>query len=337
MRKQIILSGFCALLAVSPALAQEHNNHHSNHGEHTYGPIGVMGEHPHSKGEWMTSYSYNTMQMKGNRNDNSRVNVSQVLNDFMVSPTKMTMQMHMFGLMYGVSDRLTLMGMLPYNSISMDHVNRMGVAFTTKSEGIGDAKLTGLYTLYQQGHRRFMLNAGLSFPTGSIDERDDTPAGSNQKLPYPMQLGSGTYDILPGVTYVDGIGKWSWGSQLNAVVRLGENDNNYTLGNQYGLTAWGARKINRYASASLRLDGKTWGNIDGSDSQLNPAMAPTARTDLRSGERVDMLVGVNLVAPDGKFKGNRLAIEAGTPVYQKLDGPQLETDYRLTIGWQLTF
>jgi len=39
----------------------------------------------------------------------------------------------------------------------------------------------------------------------------------------------------------------------------------------------------------------------------------------------------------GFLKGNRFAVEAGTPVWQNLRGPQLETDWNITAGWQLAF
>ncbi len=32
----------------------------------------------------------------------------------------------------------------------------------------------------------------------------------------------------------------------------------------------------------------------------------------------------------------RLTVEIGLPLYQDLDGPQLKSDYSLTIGWQLS-
>ena len=285
----------------------------------------------------MLSYAYSTMYMEGNRDGVNDVGVTQVLNDFMVSPTEMSMQMHMFGVMYGVTDRVMIMGMMPYKMISMDHINRMGSRFTTESEGVGDVKLSGIYTLHEQGNRKNLLTIGISLPVGSIDKRGDTPAGKNQQLPYPMQLGSGTYDFLPGIAFADHRGAWAWGSQLKAIIRLGNNDNGYRLGNEYSLTLWGARKINRYINASLRVDGKKWGNIHGEDPELNPMMVPTSRTDLRAGDRIDLQFGIDLIAPEGDLQGNRLAIEAGIPIYQNLDGPQLELDYRLTVGWQLLF
>ncbi|MCE2421999.1 MAG: hypothetical protein J4G03_01570 [Gemmatimonadetes bacterium] len=37
---------------------------------------------------------------------------------------------------------------------------------------------------------------------------------------------------------------------------------------------------------------------------------------------------------DGALRGHRIAAEWHVPVYQNLNGPQLETDWVLTIGWQ---
>lgn len=42
-----------------------------------------------------------------------------------------------------------------------------------------------------------------------------------------MQLGSGTYDALPGITYLAQYGQFSWGAQATATIRLGGNDRDY--------------------------------------------------------------------------------------------------------------
>jgi len=62
---------------------------------------------------------------------------------------------------------------------------------------------------------------------------------------------------------------------------------------------------------------------------------PTKDPNLRGGTRVDALIGINFVTPGLKYL--RLAAEAGAPVYQDLDGPQLETDLVFTLGAQYTF
>lgn len=302
--------------------------------------IDVLGTHTHLAGEWMLSYSYMFMKMDGNRDRTRRKSVSDVHKDFKVSPTEMSMQMHMPMVMYAPTDDLTLMAMLPIIRLSMDHKTKSGIRFTTKSEGVGDLKVEALYTFYRYRtwQQRFIFHAGLSFPTGSIDEKDDTPLGLNQKLPYPMQLGSGTYDLHPGITYIGQTENWGWAAEFIPTIRPGRNSNGYRLGNRYHLGARLIRKLTDWLSTSLRLDGQIWGNIHGADRDLDRTLAPTADPDRRAGKRVDLLLGFDLYAPKGKLiKGHRLAIEGGLPIYQWLDGPQLESDWRLSVGWQWVY
>lgn len=79
--------------------------------------------------------------------------------------------------MYAPTDDVTLGAMLPYLLKAMNHVTRTGVRFTEHSEGIGDLQLGVLGTLYRAGRfeHEFLLNAGVSLPTGSIDEKDFGP------------------------------------------------------------------------------------------------------------------------------------------------------------------
>ena len=72
----------------------------------------------HSKGEWMVSYCYMTMDMEGLLQGSSDISSNSLLNinsmtagDFDMAPTKMSMNMQMFGAMYAISDKWTLMGM----------------------------------------------------------------------------------------------------------------------------------------------------------------------------------------------------------------------------------
>lgn len=326
------LLGLCVgnVLAVDHAM---HDHHHDHASYIDYSPVGVMGSHTHETGNMMFSYRFMNMQMDGMRDGTDDMTDAEVLQDFMVTPTRMTMQMHMFGAMYAPSDDLTMMLMVPLVRKDMDHITRMGARFTTRSDGLGDIKLSGIYVLKQQGHEQILFNAGISLPTGDIDEKDDTPAMANAILPYPMQLGSGSWDLLPGITYLNQNDAWSWGTQLTGTIRLNDNDNDYRLGNRLELSGWAAKTINASLSGSLRLKGLAWGDIDGKDSRLNPMMVPTADTDLQSGKRIDVLAGLNFHG-NGVLKGHRFAIEAGVPVYENLDGPQMSTQWMLTAGWQ---
>ena len=302
--------------------------------------VNVLGTHTHLAGEWMIGYQPMVMSMTGNREGPRPITDSEVLQNFMVTPTSMRMDMQMFHLMYAPTDEVTLMVMAPYLRLSMDHLTRMGTRFTTDSAGFGDTKAELLYTAYgdvrEAGHR-ILLGSGVSLPTGSIDQRGDTPAGRNQLLPYPMQLGSGTFDLLPSVAYLGQTDRWAWLSLANATVRLGKNSSNYALGDRLRLTAWGARKLTEWVAVNGQVEGQIWGNIDGAHPGLIPGMVPTADPTLRGGRRVDFSIGLDFYVAEGTANGNRLAVKLTRPFYESLEGPQLETDWHLTAGWSWTF
>ncbi|WP_372864399.1 transporter [Spongiibacter sp.] len=334
-----------SVAGVLPALAHSGGAPVSSLGAAAHAPIGVMGDHIHKAGEWMLSYRYMTMSMGGNLDGGDSLSARQISGtmmnpgQYMVAPQSMDMDMHMFGAMYAPSDTLTLMVMLPYLRNEMDHVTRMGVCFTTQSRGWGDAKATALLSLYQSrdGAHRLHANLGVSLPTGSIDERDDTPAQRNAKLPYGMQLGSGSVDLLPGVTYNGFADNVSWGAQLALTLRSDYNDNDYRLGNRAQLSGWLAHSFSSALSSALRLTHTAWGNIDGARDDLNPMMVPTADPDAQGGERSELSLSVNYLFLKGAAKGHRLALEYSEPVYQQLDGPQMALDSTLTAGWQYAF
>ena len=119
---------------------------HSGHAHHAVSePIGVMGAHMHPKGGFMFSYRYSRMRMDGNRDGTSKVSLDEILlpgGSYMVSPSDMDMQMHMFGAMYAPADWVTLMAMIPYVELSMDHHMMNQNRFETNSKGIGDLRLS---------------------------------------------------------------------------------------------------------------------------------------------------------------------------------------------------
>lgn len=303
----------------------------------SHAPIGVMGDHTHLKGEWMTSYRFMTMSMGPNYSGSTKLAPSDVHVGFPVSPVSMDMDMHMVGVMYAPSDTVTLMGMFNYTDISMDHLVRNGVTFTTGASGVGDTGVGALWAVKKSATHNVHLNLGVSLPTGDIDVRDATPMGANSILPYAMRLGSGTYDLKPGITWSYRGEGWSFGAQGIATVRLNDNDRNYTLGDRVDLTTWISYSIHPSVSISGRLSYADWQNIDGADARLNPMVVPTARPDLRSGAETTAHIGLNWEIPTGTFEGHRLAVEYGSVIERDLTGPQLGTDDVFTVAWQWAF
>lgn len=323
-----------------------------------HAPIGVMGDHTHSRGEVMLSYRYMHMDMAGNRSGTDDISTTDiattVANPFFgrpmqpptlrVVPTSMTMDMHMVGAMYAPTDRLTLMAMFNYLDKEMEHTTFAGGmgdtvlgTFTTRTKGMGDTRVAALVDFAGSADYRFHLTAGVSLPTGDIEETDQILAPNGMtpspRLPYPMQLGSGTYDLIVGLTFAEERARFGWGSQWQSLIRLGENDEDYTLGDEHHLTLWGSYRLNNSISVSTRASYLHRGKIDGSDPRI-VAPVQTADPNNHGLDRVDLGAGVNWLLPGQK---NRLALEVSVPVYQDLNGPQLETDWQLSLGYQLLF
>ena len=85
------------------------------------------------------------------------------------------------------------------------------------------------------------------------------------------------------------------------------------------------------------MSGQYSGKIDGIDSEI-VLPVQTADPNNQGGRRVDVHFGVNIAGQkDIGIAGHRLALEIGLPIYQDLNGPQMETDWILSLGYQYAF
>ncbi|HZR15715.1 MAG TPA: transporter [Verrucomicrobiae bacterium] len=299
-------------------------------------PINVLGSHTHLKGGFMVGYRYMYMDMAHNQDGTRDVSQQEVLSQYPVVHTTMTMQMHMAELMYAPTEWATVMAMVPYADNEMHHLTRTGERPTTYSSGLGDLSFMGLFNLWGNPSaptgQRLVLNAGFTAPTGAIDE-----SSAGKPLEYMMQLGSGTWDLNPGLTYLGDSDLFSWGAQVLGTTRFGRNDHGYRLGDRYRLSAWADVKVTDWFGPSVRLDWHAWDKIHGADPGMNPARNPAFDATKQYGERLDLLFGLNFYVPSGFLKGNRFSLEGGVPVYQNIGGPTIGVDWLLTVAWNYTF
>lgn len=309
----------------------------------SHAPIGVMGEHAHKAGEIMLAYRFMAMEMRGLQSGTDAIETANVLKDFMMAPTSMDMKMHMFGVMFAPHDKITLMAMMNYQQRYMEmegshqhktghHDHPLGI-HEMSSAGIGDVKLDSLLALWKKHDFTLLGNVGISFPTGSIAQQTD----NGSILPYPMQLGSGSFEALPGITAFGTHGNWSYGGQLRCVLPLYTNASEYRRGNSVSATAWGARRLSNWLSISGRFLFSHKGNIDGSHPDLDSSRSPSHRPDFQGANRLDVAFSSNLIVPTGALAGQRLAVELAFPVYQNLTGTQLKNTWKLILGWQYAF
>jgi len=351
------LAGLLLIAVPLAARAADEPVDHSRHdmtGHTTHTGAADHIHHRHQQGHWMLEYRYMRMSMDGLRDGTESVDSRDISGAlpgipptrdpdklYMMAPVDMSMDMHMLMVMYGLTPRLSLMGMGTYldNDMSMImHMPVMDMRGDMQTSGLGDSLLGAMYVL----NDAWTASLSLGIPTGSVDETVTTtmtgtdPMGgtvtttSTTRAPYPMQLGSGTWDLIPSATYAGSRDRMGWGAQASYTWRVGDNAEDYTLGDAVEVFGW----LRYAANDRLMLSGKLRfldrGNISGMDPAINPAMSPSADPDTQGGTRVDVTAGLNWF-----FGGvHSVGVEFGVPVYQNLDGPQLETDWILSLTYQ---
>jgi hypothetical protein len=246
-----------------------------------HGPAGVMTDHMHEAGEFMIGYRY-MFDYSGDamlRGWDEIDDMPLAHAGFASTPERMTMHMHMLDLMYAPTDWLTLMLMPQHMTMNMrmrdvagaighdEHEEEEGAhsghgagPHEHSTSGLGDTVMTALVRLLEKNGHHVHIALGLSAPTGSVSER-----GHDGKFThYMMQLGSGTWDFLPSLTYTGHSGAWGWGGQISANIKLeDENDSGFRFGDRYQGTLWGSRDLTDWLSGSVRLSYWGQGDISG--------------------------------------------------------------------------
>jgi len=112
----------------------------------------------------------------------------------------------------------------------------LGQMYYDSTRGLGDTTVQMITPPWLSGSWIVAGDLGLSLPTGTIDNRN--PAAPTVDYAYNMQLGSGTFDPVAGVSAVDFHPDYQIGTRLSTIVRNSKNNNGYRLGNQYQADAW---------------------------------------------------------------------------------------------------
>lgn len=331
-----------------------------------YSPAGVMVGMRHLKGMWMFSYNYMNMQMKHNLSGTSEISDKSILNNYLMSPHSMQMDMHMLMGMYGLSDRITLMTMLNYNSSVMkmnmlsstshshngsgghNHTDNHNsndselslMEMESKSAGISDAELYAFWSFFINKGTTLMASGGINIPIGSINKKgtEEDMMYPNKQLPYMMQTGSGTVDFAPGITLLQRVKNFEGSAQATGIVRTHNNANGYRLGNELMLNAWGAYQFFGSLSPSLRVDASFAESIKGEDAQLFKVMEPGTNPANYGGTKVNGYIGLSFYFKKTPVvKNSRILLEYGIPAYQNLNGIQQSQESVLNAAWRFAF
>ena len=349
----------------------EHAGHHMHHHGAPV-PAGVMFGHMMNKAdEIMVGYRYQYSSQSGAMlHGSTPVSDQSLVSDAcagltkgcIYKPTSMNMHMHMLDLMYAPTDWLNVMLMPQLMSMDMTMSNTLRALDTAEisanlgthggakhvSNDIGDTVVTALFKVLDKNGHHVHAGLGISAPTGSIDAAlsgaqlintgsTKVDQSSITLQDYGMQLGSGTWDLKPSLTYTGQVHDWSWGAQISGVKRLQKNKYGYAYGDIFQTTGWGSYQVFNWLSASVRGIYTAQNKIRGESNKTHQTTATVDYGSNYGGRFADVGLGLNASIPGGPFAGHNLSLEWLQPVSTDYNGYQLDRNGTLAVSWNYAF
>ena len=191
-----------------------------------HAPAGIKADYVLAKGEFYAGYRYFEQKFRGTVIGTDEVTSADVLDFFDVATPSFNHTIHELDLRLGVADWSTVEVSVPF--LRNDMLKETDVSFfETSSEVLGDISIRGLFNLLDSEEYRLSLTLGGTVPTGKVSKRGHTftnqgPAftGQWEVLPYVMQGGSKTVDLLLGGTFQVQSDASSVGAQFNSELRF---------------------------------------------------------------------------------------------------------------------
>jgi hypothetical protein len=289
---------------------------HHRHLDHDNLPAGLMFAHTLDReGDFMAGYRYQHNRQAGGwlQGDHQR-SISQAGNqacpDYRFDsvtylptyngtcfgqPTDMTQSMHMLELMYAVNDRLTLMLMPQFMDMQMlmgSSPSHKQMNMTSDTGVIGDTGAYALLTLFDTPNHHLHASLGGTAPTGNAGKRYNHDIGAsinslanNYYMEYGMQVGSGSWDFKPSLTYSGKQDHWNWGGQIAGTKRMAAaNSFGYRMGDVFEGSVWGGYSWSDWLANTLRLAYRWQDRVHGSFSTPQGALPTCNQADFTYGD-----------------------------------------------------
>lgn len=323
---------------------------------------GLMNDHMHEGGEAMVGLRF-TRSSYGGANRSG----TQVISDvdihaagFSTRARKMTMDMVMLDLMFGITEDITVMVMPHYMWHRMEMVGidptvgmgemgggeggghmgghtgavPFGQSHNHSAEGLGDTLVSASYRLARSRRLNVHATLGLWLPTGSVGKMN----ADGSFVHYGMQPGSGTWDVEPSVTLSGHRGAYGWGAQASYRWRTDNtNASGFAFGDKARASAWVSYLLGSDVGASARLEYTHEGPIEEHYNGAHNHHAPPDRQANYGGDIVSAGLGLNWLLPIGGANRPQLGVDASLPLYQDLNGIQLPRDWSMSLSISRAF
>ncbi|MBW3535704.1 MAG: hypothetical protein KY453_10915, partial [Gemmatimonadetes bacterium] len=190
----LALVGLVGPLA-APAAAQEHQ--WTSDRPDGVAPVGIIADRTLAAGALEVGYRFSNMDAEGIKSGPDRFSEAQVLGIFDFVPVSRSIDTHVLTLGYGLNDDVTVMANLGWISKRRETASQEAFVIQETSD-IADAKVDVLWDVWERGPYRAHVQLGAVVPLGSVEETGFFPDNSEAPLPYDMQIGTGSWALVPG-------------------------------------------------------------------------------------------------------------------------------------------
>ncbi len=322
-------------------------------------PIGVFGVDMPSTGKFVVSLLPSFARLQGNQIGTDSVTPQYIVtnvpsaytpvgnHELRLVPDNLAIDSQALSVAYGYADYLTLVAATALVEKSVTMQSFKGLTGTTplgvsvaSTQGLGDSALAAIVRIYSDPVNRVSLNMGLALPTGSTTDNISLLLPNNT-IPekrgfYAMQPGTGTVDALPGISYSGRIDAWSWGLAYRARLPLDNNAEGYRYGALNELNAWSGYSWLPGIETTFRLNGTIQGAIHRNDPAIR-GYAQGSDPLYYGGQQVSAFAGAIVSGRYFSLPAAQVGVEAGVPVYQQINGPQLARDWQVNLALRYKF
>ena len=300
-------------------------------------PVGIAVDRPVQGRTLRASYRFSRTESRGLKTFSGPLLEAAALElGFKYVPIQTIATSHSATIGIGINDQVTLMVTGGWVSKAGEVAND-SVFFFENPTGVLDPEADVLWQVYADGPYRGHLQIGVIAPIPpSFKKRSDFPGAPKSYLPYDMQIGSGSWSVVPGIggQVMNEVG--SVGAQVRGVISVKDNSRGWRPGDRIEALIWVAHRFNDVVAASAGVRAAASNDIQGTDRELETLRLPGDLALTYGGNRVDLPVGFNFHVMKGPLAGQRIGVEGVWTVHEKVHGPKLASDWGITIGWQST-
>lgn len=292
--------------------------------------------------KWSASYAYYRYQMEGTSTANTGI---YKFGDALT-------EVQLFSLSYQATAKWTLMAYLPYIKNVVETVYEpvpggFNMKLTDNVSGLGDVRLLAMNMALAKNKHLGFYDIGFTLPTGATDKRFPSVT-TGQNASYNMQPGSGTFDVVGGLTYLHmTTPKWTQNARLQYTARTGRTAKGYSLGDEVQTLLSTKYQALSFLNTGVQFSYKNRGSVNGKDQRYErfnnwnrPGIAAGDGHQYYHDNQINYDLSALVKAEYKTRWAQTLALEAGIPLWQDAinrDDIRLDTRYWVSASVAAAF